>query len=212
MFSKPNIYKTSFFILLIFANHWIWTIQKTDFLIFCLLILSTLFLFLSVSKPKYKKITLLLFFLLFIFQYQSTQKTNYLRLSPLELDSQQRFLNYYPSTKIPLAWWLEGRLEPRIFYLLKQNLFSALDQNIYFFAYHPREDNSLDIYPKFSFLLFPFFLLGLFRLIKNQSRFIIYLSGLFPLILLTIIGHQNPLGSFSLLPLIIISLYQGIIP
>jgi len=210
VFSKPNIYKTGFFIFLIFANHWIWTIQKTDFLIFCLLILSTLFLFLSVSKPKHKKTTLLLFFLLFVFQYQTTQKTNYLRLSPLELDSRQRLLNYYPSSKIPFAWWLEGRPESRIFYLLKQNLFSALDQNIYFFAYHPREDNSLDIYPKFSFLLFPFFLLGLLRLIKNQSHFIIYFSGLFPLVLLTIIGHQNPLGSFSLFPFIVISIHQGI--
>ena len=203
---KPNIYKALLLLLLVFLNSWLWTIQKTNFLVFLLLILSAFFL----SKPKYKKITIFLFFLLFIFQYQTTKITDYSALSPLELDSQQQRLNYYPPSKIPLAWWLEGRPEPRVFYLLKQNLFSALDQNTYFFAYHPRQDNSMDIYPKFSFILLPFFLLGLFRLIKYKQKFILVLSAFFPLLLLTLIGHQNPLGSFSLFPFIIISIHRGI--
>jgi len=204
---KPNIYKTLLLLVLIFANKWLWTIQKTNFFVFGLLILSTFFL----SKPKSKTITVILFFLLFVFQYQTTKKTDYHTLSPLEIDSRQQKLNYYPPSKIPLAWWLEGRPESRIFYLLKQNLFSSLDQNTYFFAYHPREDNSMDVYPKFSFLLLPFFLLGLLRLIKNQQLFVLYLSALLPLALLVFIGHQNPLGSFLLFPFIIICIHQGLI-
>ena len=175
------------------------------------LILSTLFLFLSTQKPHLKPITITLFIILFIFQYQTTNRTNFLHQTALEKDRQQQLLNYYPPLKIPLAWWLEGRPEARIFYRLKQNLFSVFDQNIYFFAYHPREDNSFDIYPKFTFLLLPFFVLGLLRLIRNKQKSLLLTSAILPLALLTLLGNKNPLGSFSLFPFIIICLHQGIL-
>ena len=208
---KPNTYKILFFLVLIFANNWIWTVQKTNSTIFVLLLTTTLLTFLSNIKPKTRPILLLSFFLLFVFQYQTTHRTKITTISPLEKDLRARRLNYYPQFKhLSLPWWIEGRPENQAIHHLKQNFFSVLDQNIYFFTYHPRENNSLDIYPKFSFLLLPFFLMGLFRLIKQKQYFPLYLA-LTVILLVTVIGNKNPLGTFALFPLITFSIYKGVL-
>jgi len=208
---KLNIYKTGLISLLVFTNNWIWTIHKTNPTVFILLILTTFLAFLSTQKQKVRPFFLLSFLLLLTLQYQTSSRSKITTISPLEKDLRARRLNYYPQFKyLSLPWWIEGRPETQAFYHLKHNFFSTLDQNIYFFTHHPREDNSLDIYPKFSFLLLPFFLVGLFRLIKQKQSLLLH-PALTTILLTTIIGNQNPLGTFTLFPLITLSIYKGIL-
>jgi hypothetical protein len=52
------------------------------------------------------------------------------------------------------------------------NFFQGIDPNYYFFANHPRERAGVTEKEKFYFLYFPFFLLGIFNLIKENKYFI----------------------------------------
>ncbi len=52
--------------------------------------------------------------------------------------------------------------------------------------------------------------MGLFRLIKQKQYFPLYLA-LTVILLVTVIGNKNPLGTFALFPLITFSIYKGVL-
>ncbi len=79
-----------------------------------------------------------------------------------QLINQRR--SFYP-TQIGKIYQNKASL---ITFKLERNLFNSLDTNLYFFAGHPRERLGIAEFEKFSFVLLPFFVLGLIKIINTK--------------------------------------------
>lgn len=132
-----------------------------------------------------------------IFQYQTTKPTNYRELSEMEKIAQLRRMNEYPPSAYRLANLIEARPEAVVYFKLEKNFLAIFDLPLLFTTY-------------LNPLLLPFFLLGFFELIKIHPKQILFISSL-PVVLLTLIGHENSRGPFSLFPIIYACAIFGLI-
>ncbi len=190
-------------------NLWIYKIFQFNIVIGLIAVLTSIFLWLALGQEKkyYSYILIPLFLALLFLQYKTTSKNPLTYLSPGEkLKQEVRLRGYQPvSVKvaskiffIPAANWLELRPETVAFYRIEEHLSEVLDQNLYFFANHPREKYGVIEFEKFPYILFPFFIAGMFYLKKRDIKII--LISLSPLVLISVIGSDNPGGPFGLFP------------
>ncbi len=125
--------------------------------------------------------------LLFL-QYRGTKPTNYGQLTEIERIAQLRRMNEYSPAFYRLANLIEARPEAVIYFKLEKNFLENFDLFSLFTSY---------IQPIFL----PFFVIGFFEAVKNNPKPVLFLTSL-PIALLTIIGHENAMGPFSLYPVI----------
>ncbi len=201
-----------------FTSIWIWKILTTNLFLGILVLTSSIFLCKLSNRKRNNVLYFILFTLLLIFQYKTTSIKTLHSLTKQEEVLQIQRLKEYPPVYIPIgskaiwipaAHWLEGREESVVLMHMSQNFAEVIDPNFYFFANHPREWVGVDEFEKFSYVLLPFFLYGVYLSVK-EKRWIIIGSALMPLFLHTIIGNNNPLGSFSLLPFFIVTISRGL--
>lgn len=215
------------FLLVFLLSSWSWEIFSRNLPLFLLLFLTSLFCYLSLTKPKklYSYVFLLLLVLVLFFQYQTTAKSNIITLSPIEQYQLETRRDYYPSQLARIeenkqslrSYDLKQSLISRglenkasyLFYKLQQNFFRNVDLNLFFFGNHPRERVGVREFEKFSFLFLPFFFIGLITTIKKFNPYIL-IGLMLSIIELSIIGQQNYLGPFVLMPFFISIISLGI--
>lgn len=207
------------FLAVLFINNWVWHIYNQNTIIFVLLLLTSFSLF---RVSFHKKNTLIFYLLFIILLFSQIKTTEYSSLSYLDNDQQRvqtSRLGQYPiinlqlfnkNIRIPIAHWFEGRKETLTFYKLQNNLFSTLDQNIFFFGGHPRQRIAANDFNKFPITFFPFFLWGMVELIKKRSRKLFLGTFIIPLMLLTYTGQKNPFGEYIFFPFLATAITTGI--
>lgn len=157
----------------------------------------------------------------FITAFLQVKTTNVQNLAYLDNDEQrvqQMRLREYPPTRItllgktlwiPTAHWLEGREEAIVFYRLERNFFETIDPNLYFFSNHPRERVGVTEFEKFTYVLLPAFLYGLYLIIK-EKRYLLLAYLFLSVGIISVVGHDNLLGPFLLFPIISLSIFVGL--
>lgn len=193
-----------FLVLVLLANSWIYKIISVNFLIGISVIVTTAFLY------KNSKYSFLFFLPLLFFQITTTQKSSLTNIANDDRRLIDLRLRAYPSKVLRVGYWLEERKESIALSRISRNLFENFDPNLYFFANHPRERVGIKEFEKFHFIFLPFFLAGLFSLIKTGQRALPVLSFLIPLSVLSFIGNQNILGSFSVFPFFAVCIATGV--
>lgn len=205
-----------FFVLV--TSIWFWKIFLAHFLLGVLIFTSSFLLFKRSSQKLHLTFVLIVYCSLFIFQYTTTSTKPLTSLTKQEEVIQIQRIKEYPPGYIPIgsktvwipaAHWLEGRKETIAVRHMGQNLAEVLDPNFYFFSNHPRERVGVDEFEKFSYMLLPFFLYGVYLFI-HEKKWIVLSCALIPLLLLTFIGNNNPLGPFSLLPFFVVAISYGL--
>lgn len=192
---------TIYFFLLLLLNLWIWKIVSVSLLIGLVVILTTIF--------RVKKIGIFLLFLLLFFQVKTTNRVPLTHLSEDEIVRQIQRMREYDNPRI--AHILEERPEALVFFRIQNNLSQLVDPNFYFFANHPRERAGINEFEKFPYLLIPFFIYGFYKLVRKKEYFFLIFYLFLPLLVLSLIGLNNPLGPFSLFPFILATSYEGFI-
>lgn len=201
-------------LILIFSNYWIYRILNEDLLIGLVLIVVSL---VSVLKPLNAKLLILAILVLLFFQFQTTHIKDLKLLDNDQQRVQQERIRSYPLIYInvfPKVIWLKPEIwiEQNNFVIalsrIEKNLFENLDVNQYFFSGFPR--NNTSDFQKFPFIILPFFVLGIFGLLKEKQYKLLILFFLTPVIFLSFIGNDNGLGPFSLFPFFIITFVSGI--
>ncbi|MFC1649230.1 hypothetical protein ACFL2C_00770 [Patescibacteria group bacterium] len=172
------------------------------------------------SKKIYTAVLTALFVVLTVFQITTTKRQFLFEISNDDNRYQQEKLDSYPPVKIPIsnktlwipaAHWFEGRSEYLAYYRIEENLFENLDPGNYFFAMAPRPRTGVDEFEKFLYIFLPFFVYGLYKLIRNNWE-VVVLTTLPFLALLSLVGNSNPLGAFTLLPIIAVAVAVGMKP
>lgn len=205
-------------IIILIISHWSWQIFSVSPLLLIFIWLSSVTLLLIIDRPsgKLKIICGILFIILIIWQCITTKNIS-LSINPTEeyLLNTRRVQMSSISFNIAghkinpnLGKFLQGR-QAFMVYKFQENLFRSLDVNEYFFAGHPRERAGIREFEKFNFMLFPFFVLGLYMaIIKKYTQLLIGLIILY--LILGIIGTDNYLGAFILYPVFTIFITLGI--
>lgn len=191
------MYVLSFIIPLI--SRWSWEVFSFNFILFLLILAATAFLFLSIVKSSKKLLVIfsLLLVPLLIVQWKTTKNRSFEYLDPTdERQINVRQSNVYAEFNI--GKYIVNKPD-YFFNKFQQNLLQSLDLNLYFFGNHPREVPGNREFEKFSFLLIPFFIYGLFKIKLSPWKLLMILIPLTELIL---IGLNNHLGPFILFPFI----------
>lgn len=122
--------------------------------------------------------------------------------SPEEIFLLNQRRSFYP---------IYGRLfqNKLIFSLTKfqRNFFYNLDQNLYFFATHPRERLKVSEIEKFPTIFLPFFVVGFFVFLKKPSKKII-LKLVLALVLSAFLSSEPP-GPIFMYPVITYFIFKG---
>jgi len=206
------------FVLLV--SPWTWRIFSRNIIIGLSLVGFSVVLTLAAGGKLKQLLLLTFFFLVYFQQWQTTEKINLAYLDNDGQRVQQMRLRQYPPLYInflgkkiwiPLGHWLEGRSESIILRRVKDNFGELMDLNLYFFANHPRERVGIREFEKFYFLFLPFFIWGVVSLVKKWSVFIWVLVVILPIVLTSIVGHRNELGSFSLFPFMVMAIVHGLV-
>lgn len=205
-------------ILVLFGNIWIWKIFSLSITTGLLVLLTSFFTYLLLSKNGSKNIFFVLICTLLIVQWQNSNPANLAKLSNDEQRLQQQRLRQYPPVYvklgdktlwIPLAHWFEGRKETIAIFRVSNNLAETLSPNLYFFANHPQERIGISEIEMFPYIFLPFFLYGLFLIANNQKK-LVWLSLILPVVLAAFVDPNNPLGPFSLFPFISAGTVRGL--
>lgn len=115
----------------------------------------------------------------------------------MEKINQLRRMNEYPPSAYRLANLIEARPEAVVYFKLERNFLNIFDLPKLFTVY-------------LTPILLPFFLVGLFELVKIHPKQILLIASL-PVVLLTLIGHENTKGPISLYPIILTAAGYGMI-
>ena len=200
-------------IIVTLANPWIWRIAEVNQSVFLLLILLVPVPHLAITKKKYLIFASALFLLIAFFQWKTT---NFQSLVLLDNDEQRiqkiRLYFYKPSLhyvrvifhRLNLNDFLEGDFTTASS-RIQRNFFETIDPNVYFFGGHPRERVWANDFEKFTFILIIPFLAGVYSLALERKK-IIFLNLLISVVLLSVIGHKNPLGPFILFPFFVVTI------
>lgn len=208
------------FLFVLLTNLWIWRIFLFNIFVFLLVLITsvTFFLWLTKRQKQYMVVFLILFMVTMVAQWQTTKIPNLVYRDNDEQRVQVARLKEYSPTYIkigdktkwiPLGYWLDGRNEVLVYQRVLNNFFDNVDPNLYFFANHPRERGA-DEFEKYPYMLLPFFLLGLYVLVKKRDTRLKVSVFILPLLLLSIIGNQNKIGPFVLFPLLSASITTGL--
>ena len=206
-----------FLLIITLVNPWIWKIAGSNLILFFLLILTTLFLYLSILRKRYYYLFFFLFIIIILFQWKTTAFQSLILLDNDEQRIQKLRLEFYkPSLhyvrvifhRLNLNDFLEGDFTTASS-RIQRNFFETIDPNVYFFGGHPRERVWANDFEKFTFIFVIPFLTGAYSLALEGKR-LIYLNLLISVVLLSIIGHKNPLGPFILFPFFIVTISYGL--
>lgn len=154
--------------------------------------------FLITNKKKFLVLSYGLIFIFLIIQYNQTTPTNFFNLSEIEKIGQINRLHQYPPSGYRLGHILEERPESIIFFKLEKNFIDTLD-----FLLFP------NVF--FTIILLPLFLVGIFKSI-DQHRIFSLILLCSPILLFTLIGHQNSSGPTCLYPIIFAYSLYSLIP
>jgi hypothetical protein len=166
-------------------------------------VLSTLFLYLFLKNKLRLSFVLIPFLVLLLWTILFTEKSSLsLQSESQRIRTIERVKGYPPIYILPIAHWLEERPETLAFYNLQENFFEILDPGLYFFSNHPRQRVGFKEFEKFSYALLPLFILGLFRLWELQKNRTAFLFLILPIILMTVLGINTPLGPLLLFPFV----------
>jgi len=154
-----------------------------------LLVAHSISIFFVKKNTALKYISIILLVILGVFQLSSTRLSEIYRPTPLQIEEHQQRLDIYPRSQARLAHWTEDYLNPLWLDKLKLNFFDSLDFVDLFTHYFP-------------FFLFPFFIFGLYQLIKRPSYFFVCQLAT-SLFLLTLISPHGLYGPFLIFPQII---------
>lgn len=203
-------------LFLIFSNFWIYRIFKENVLIGLILTTTTILLALQTKIQKKLIIVIMLIALFFQFQATSIQTLTILDNDDIRIQNQrmQSYPPLYFDTGVKVIWlkpahWIEENKSAIAISRIENNLFETLDLNRYFFGGYPRNKSS--DYEKLPFVLIPFFIAGVIKLLKSKSFTQLLCLFIAPLLLISVIGTNSNLGSFSLFPFLMLSTLQGII-
>ncbi len=158
-----------------FLTPWFWKLFKINPLILLLLIVfNFMLLYITFKSPKkiIKIATFVLFLLLIFYNLQKGFDKGIWTINQNQALEQNRRHSFYAASlgkiytnKIGLLYYTKIS-DPLT--RLQKNLFSNLEINLYFFASHPRERTDANEFEKYSFLLLPFFLIGIFYMVKKN--------------------------------------------
>ncbi len=210
-FQKINL---GFFpLFLALSNFWIYKIFSLNFLTgFSVFVITT-----AIGLGINRKFFIASMLILTILQIQTTSLKDLSLLDNDEQRVQSERSRSYPLTyidfKFKVLWlkpveWIEQNKFIIALSRIEENIFESLDLNYYFFGGFPR--NMPYDYEKFPFILLPFFLAGVFRLVYIRKYFDLVLLFLVPVVVLSVIGFDNRYGFFILFPFIIFSSMEGI--
>lgn len=209
--------RTSIFLLILLTNLWVWRLLDISLVVFTLTVVSCS-VFLLANTPNKKTLFVICFSLLLLAQWKTTKRVELTRLTNDEQRIQQtRMIDEYPPVHftflgktvwLPIPHWFEERKESIAFFKIQKNLGEVLDFNLYFFANHPRERVGVAEFEKLPYLFIPLFLLGLTIGLKKTSPLCL-LSFLAPIALISLVGQDNPMGPFSLLPFFLATITVG---
>lgn len=187
-------------IVVLISSLWTWELLSFNVYLLLVILGLSILLYLSIiwSSKKILYIFCLILIPVLIVQWKTTNNAslNYMNLTDRYLFATRRKELSMSITNSER--YLENKAT-YMFYKFEQNLLRHIDLNLYFFGGHPRERSGIREFEKFSFLFLPFFILGLLRLIEYFPGQLL-VSLFIPLLGLSIIGHDNPIGPFSLFP------------
>jgi len=196
------------FLLVLFANVWIWRILGHSFFLGLGLIVLSFFLAFNMRVG-----TFILFSILSVFLLKNTFDTNLLYISPLDNDRVEHRHEYYAvelgrvyRNRITIN--MNYRAAPYVSRYLKNMAFN-LDPNLYFFANHPRERIIAVEFEKFSFLFLPFFVIGLMTLFSGAFVFLIFYFVL-SLLISGLVFPGYDLGPILIFPFIVVVIHLGL--
>ena len=154
--------------------------------------------FLFLKRQLFLVLSVIFLLALLAVQFTTTKRTNFDRtkLTEMERIEQIRRMNEYPPFAYRLANILEARQEAVTYFKLEKNFVGTFDMAGLFGDLR-------------MFVFFPFFVLGMMWMIKLYPVTVALMS-LPPIVLLTVIGHQNLYGSVSLMPVIYSAIVYGI--
>lgn len=198
-------------LIVLICNSWTW--ELFSFNLYLLLIIwgLSILLYLSVVKLSKKFLYIFCLFLIpvLIIQWITTKNSglNYINATDEHIFATRRY--EISMVASDMKRYLGSKPE-YMFHKFEQNLLRSMDLNLYFFGNHPREISGMREFEKFSFLLLPFFILGLLEVVNYYPRQL--LGGLIiPLSALSIIGLDNLVGPFILFPFISVTIAIGML-
>ncbi len=149
-----------------------------------------------------KKVFLLLSFILiipfFIIQIKQTKITDFLHLNEIETIDQINRMHQYPNYAFRIGHILEERRESIVLFKLDKNFTDTFNLLLF-----PN--------PFLTLFVLPFFIFGFFKSISKNPIFSLVLLCL-PLLLFTLIGHQNSSGPICFYPIILAYSLYSLIP
>lgn len=193
-------------------NLWLSKIFAYNIFIALVTVVASIFIYLTETGSDGNRrcvyVCAVFIFILIFFQYKTSSINSLVFLNENEKIEQQQRMRGYPRELYRFANWLEQRKEALIFYKVEENFSEVVDPNIYFFANHPRERVGVVEYEKFPYILLPFFVFGILSVKKIPTLFL----SASPIILLSLIGNSNPMGPFSIFPLLSVYTAKGLQP
>lgn len=196
-------------IFILFSSSWFWRIVNYSIPVAVFLLIITFALFTLLVSKKSKGlliITVFLFnlFTLFLIKPDFDKSLFSKTLEEKNILNQRR--SYYPKA---IGQIFQNKVNLSIHRYI-ENFFDNLDPNTYFFSGHPRERSGISEFEKFSPLLIPFFLFGLWRSISSGSQIL----SVFSLGIAILSSFFNPnflSGSVLFFPLIAVLISYGIV-
>jgi len=190
------------FILVVIGNYWTHFLFSHNLTGLIIVISISVLLFISdyLKKFKYLIFLLPLIYIIFSFNYKNTV----FNLSPEEIYFINQRRAYFPNLSVGKIY--ENKLF-RFSFNYQKNIFEGLDINYYFFGTHPRERVGITEIRKFPFVYLPFFIVGLFSLLKKQK--FIYLLYFLSSIFLASFFRPIDIYSFLFFPFMAICIFNG---
>lgn len=196
-------------LIICLANAWIWKVfGGSPLLGITLIFISFLLAF------NLKISSLILLAILGTFLLKNSFDVNLLHVSSLEKDRLEHKYEYYAQGlgkiyRNRIGIYLHYNVFPYTSRFLR-NIAYNTDPNLYFFANHPRERSVAAEFEKFSFILFPFFIIGLISIFVGSFGFLIFYFIL-SLLISAFVSPGYNLGPILIFPFIVTVLYLGVL-
>lgn len=193
--------------LVCFGNFWIWFIFTRNLWLGLILILETVLFNLVINKFNIKFLALFIFIYFFLAAYllSTAFDKDIYKENPTEALMKRQRYEYLATDlgkiyKNRFSIFYHDNVNP-ILYKIQNNIFSAMDINVYFFAGHPREREKVFEYEKYPFIFWPFFLFGIYLSIK-KARNLLLLYFIISLLISSLIKQDLIFGPILFFPLI----------
>lgn len=156
--------------------------------IFVIISSTVIFLFLLKGSNSSFLLSILAVAISLIIQIKQTRLTNLSQFTEIETVEQINRIHQYPNYAFRLGHIIEERKESIIFFKLEKNFIESFDLLLFHNVF-------------LTTAVLPFFIIGVFKGINKKPIHTIILICM-PIILLTIIGHQNSSGPTCFYPII----------